>query len=149
MRRIILLAFLLPVFLIGCSTHHEAPIDQPQKPHAKSQDFSNLDNDQLCELSFTRVDPQIDEEIYVRDIYCDKADLTCRKQGLNRGSLAMMDCVYNEKLKNQSPNMKACLDSGVDKNDVDGMTDCLVKKEQQNNPQHIFPEQRQYIYERQ
>jgi hypothetical protein len=123
----ILLALILPVILMGCSIGHDTPI-QP-KPPVQNEDFSKLGDDQLCEISFIRIDPRIDKEINKRNLYCDAADLSCRKQGFHETSLAMIDCVYKEKLKNQSPNMKSCSDSGVDPGDVDDMTACLIEKE--------------------
>ena len=129
MKRI-LLAFLLSVILIGCSTDNK--VAEP-KPQTKSQDFGNFDDDRLCELSFTRTDPRIDKEISKRSLYCDQADFSCRKQGVQRNSLAMVECLYNEKLKNQSPNVKACFDSGISKDDINGMTNCLIDKERTHN----------------
>lgn len=129
----ILLAIILPALLISCSADNDVQIQtqtQPVKPRPEREDFSKLTNDQLCELSFKRIDPYIDEEIYVRNIYCDQIDLTCRKQGFRRNSLAMLDCTYKEKLKHQSPDVKFCFDSGIGKGDIDGMTGCLIERRQ-------------------
>lgn len=130
--RVLLALFVVSAILTGCSTN-STTVPSQSKPHPSGEDFSKLSNDQLCEMSFTRKDPQIEEELYVRYISCDRVDLACRKQGFQRNTLAMVDCVYNEKLKNQSPNVKACFESGVSKNDINGMTNCLIEKERLHN----------------
>ena len=130
--RWVFLALFCSVLLIGCSTEKS---DAPtlSKPRIEREDFSKLSNDQLCELSFDRKSEDIDEEIYVRNLYCDPVDIACRKQGFDRNSLAMVDCAYKEKLKNQSPNVRACFDSGISKDDINGMTNCLIATERTHN----------------
>lgn len=125
----ILLALVLSALLVGCSTTSNKPPIEPTKPSAKSQDFSTFEDDRLCELHFIRVDSRIENEINKRKLYCDLADFSCRKKGIHRNTLAMIDCVYSEKLKNQSPNVKACFNSGVDRGNIKDMTGCLIQHE--------------------
>ena len=128
----ILWAVMLSALLIGCSsTTPHAPVPKPIAPSpAKSEDFTKLDDHDLCELSFVRVDPRIDKEIKTRRLYCDKAYRFCRRQGYRLNSLAMMSCMNKENMKNQSPNVKHCFDAGIEPDDVDGMTGCLIKQGQ-------------------
>jgi len=140
----ILLALILSVILIGCSTPKDVPVIPPTNPKpkvvaVKKEDFTKLTNNQLCEVSFNRTDPLIDKEIKIRQLYCDQANQVCRQQGLRRNTLAMIDCVYHYKIThNQSPNVKYCFQSGIDEDDIDGMTGCLIERAQLENSKMAF-----------
>lgn len=122
----ILSAIILPALLFGCG--HDTGVSS--KAPVSDEDYSKMENDRLCEFSFTRVDPRIDAEIKRRKLYCDQSDFLCRKQGFQRNSLAMIDCVYKDKLKYQSPDVKYCFNSGIGKGDIKGMTGCLIERQQ-------------------
>lgn len=137
--RAVIISCAAAVMLAGCGTDHSLP---PSLPPPTNEQISQMNNDELCEISQKYVDPRLEAEESKRKLNCDPAFQYCQKNGV--AAQHMAQCVADRHTwlnKMAEPSYAFCANSGF-KDGTEGMATCLVSERRREI-------QQAYIYQMQ